>query len=64
MGKMDPHIVEQLVEGMSRACRKAGCALIGGETAEMPGFYRPGNTISRASSSAPSNRRNFSPAKA
>ena len=39
MGKLDPNVVEQLVEGMSRACRKAGCALIGGETAEMPGFY-------------------------
>src|SRR5215469_16758607 len=39
LGQMDPHIVEQLVDGMSRACRKAGCALIGGETAEMPGFY-------------------------
>jgi len=34
--------VEQLVEGMSRACRAVGCALIGGETAEMPGFYAPG----------------------
>src|SRR5438876_1937533 len=42
MGKLDPHVVEQLVEGMSRSCRKAGCALIGGETAEMPGFYAPG----------------------
>src|SRR5215813_7507524 len=42
LGKMDPHIVEQLVDGMSRACRKAGCALIGGETAELPGFYPPG----------------------
>src|SRR5262244_2589419 len=42
LGKMDPHVVEQLVDGMSRACRKAGCALIGGETAEMPGFYPPG----------------------
>ena len=42
MGKLDPQVVEQLVEGMSRACRKAGCALIGGETAEMPGFYPPG----------------------
>src|SRR6202171_6460083 len=39
MGKLDPNVVEQLVDGMSRACRKAGCALIGGETAEMPGFY-------------------------
>jgi phosphoribosylformylglycinamidine cyclo-ligase len=42
MGKLDPAIVEQLVDGMSRSCRKAGCALIGGETAEMPGFYAPG----------------------
>src|SRR5260370_1188124 len=42
MGKLDPQIVEQLVEGMSRSCRKAGCALIGGETAEMPGLYPPG----------------------
>jgi phosphoribosylformylglycinamidine cyclo-ligase len=42
MGQMDPNIVEQVIEGMSRACRLAGCALIGGETAEMPGFYAPG----------------------
>jgi phosphoribosylformylglycinamidine cyclo-ligase len=42
LGKMDPQLVEQIVEGMSRACRAAGCALIGGETAEMPGFYPPG----------------------
>ena len=42
LGKMDPHVVEQLVDGMSRACRKANCALIGGETAEMPGFYGEG----------------------
>jgi len=42
MGKLDANVVEQLVDGMSRACRKAGCALIGGETAEMPGFYPVG----------------------
>src|ERR1700751_4133967 len=42
LGKMDPRVVEQLVDGMSRACRKANCALIGGETAEMPGFYGEG----------------------
>ena len=47
MGKMDPNVVEQLVEGMSRACHSAGCALIGGETAEMPGFYAPGRIRSR-----------------
>jgi phosphoribosylformylglycinamidine cyclo-ligase len=42
MSKMDPNVVEQVVEGISRACHSAGCALIGGETAEMPGFYPPG----------------------
>jgi len=42
MGKMDPEIVEQVIEGMSRAAKKAGCSLIGGETAEMPDFYAPG----------------------
>ncbi len=35
-------IVEQVIEGMSRAAKKAGCSLIGGETAEMPDFYPPG----------------------
>jgi phosphoribosylformylglycinamidine cyclo-ligase len=42
LGKMDPHVVEELVEGISQACGEVGCALLGGETAEMPGFYAPG----------------------
>jgi phosphoribosylformylglycinamidine cyclo-ligase len=42
IGRMDPAIVEQVIEGMSRAAKQAGCALIGGETAEMPDFYPPG----------------------
>src|SRR6202030_505292 len=41
MSRMDPNIVEQVVEGMARACHAAGCALIGGETAEMPDMYAP-----------------------
>jgi phosphoribosylformylglycinamidine cyclo-ligase len=42
-GKLDPHVFEQLVEGMSSACRTVGCALLGGETAEMPGMYALGD---------------------
>ena len=42
MGRIDPRVVEQILDGMSRAARQAGCALIGGETAEMPGMYAPG----------------------
>jgi phosphoribosylformylglycinamidine cyclo-ligase len=42
-GKLDPDVFTQLVEGMTQACRGAGCALLGGETAEMPGVYALGD---------------------
>jgi len=41
-GKLEDMIVEKVVQGISEACRANGCALIGGETAQMPGFYGDG----------------------
>jgi len=41
-GKLEPRVFRQLLRGFSRASRSAGCALIGGETAQMPGMYRKG----------------------
>ncbi len=38
-GQLKPAVVTEIVEGVARACRENGCALVGGETAEMPGFY-------------------------
>ncbi len=40
MGRMDLDLVEQVISGIVAGCREAGCALIGGETAEMPDFYK------------------------
>lgn len=39
---LDPNIIEQIIKGMAEACRENGIALVGGETAEMPGTYLPG----------------------
>lgn len=41
-GRMVPEIIAKVVEGVATGCRESGCALLGGETAEMPGFYKVG----------------------
>ncbi len=40
--RLEPRVFEQLLRGFTKACKEAGCALIGGETAQMPGMYQPG----------------------
>jgi phosphoribosylformylglycinamidine cyclo-ligase len=42
-GTLDPNVAEKIVEGIAEACKHNGCALIGGETAEMPGMYAAGD---------------------
>jgi phosphoribosylformylglycinamidine cyclo-ligase len=43
MGKLAPRVFNQIIDGLAKACAVAGCALIGGETAQMPGMYAPGD---------------------
>src|SRR3982751_1948772 len=40
--RLEPPVFEQLIRGFAKACKEAGCALIGGETAQMPGMYQAG----------------------
>ncbi len=42
-GKIEPAVLQAVIEGIARGCRENGTALLGGETAEMPGFYAPGD---------------------
>jgi phosphoribosylformylglycinamidine cyclo-ligase len=42
-GRLEPPVLVDVVRGVARACTETGCALLGGETAEMPGFYPPGD---------------------
>jgi phosphoribosylformylglycinamidine cyclo-ligase len=41
-GKLEPHVFTEIIKGFARACVENNCALIGGETAQMPGFYQAG----------------------
>jgi phosphoribosylformylglycinamidine cyclo-ligase (EC 6.3.3.1) len=41
-GKLDPKVFTEILKGFAKACKAGGCALVGGETAQMPGMYQPG----------------------
>ena len=43
VGKIEPHVLRDVMKGVAEGCRQANCSLVGGETAEMPGMYKPGD---------------------
>lgn len=47
--KLDVEVASQVVKGIADGCREAGCALVGGETAEMPGMYMDGTCSNHSS---------------
>lgn len=58
-GRLDVSVAAQFVEGVAQGCKMAGCALVGGETAEMPGFYQEGeyDVAGQATGAVPRGRR-------
>ena len=58
-GQLDVTVAAQFVEGVAEGCKMAGCALVGGETAEMPGFYQDGeyDVAGQATGAVPRGRR-------
>ncbi len=53
-GKLEPAVFKQILAGLAKACAAAGCALIGGETAQMPGIYQGARLRSRRAASSAS----------
>jgi len=62
-GKLDNKVAASVIKGIAKGCKMAGCALIGGETAEMPGMYNPGEYDLAGFSVGAAERRNLLPKK-
>ncbi len=62
-GKLSVDVAEQVIKGIAKGCRETGCALVGGETAEMPGMYKPGEYDLAGFSVGAVERKNLLPKK-